>query len=87
MGWLGDVDRDSQVGGDLGEADTDVALGAEPELMAVGESSGQCFAYEQTASLIPGADGRRLVEQRPGIEDLQDLRVRTADRLLVRVAQ
>ncbi|MEZ5374075.1 MAG: hypothetical protein R2704_15370 [Microthrixaceae bacterium] len=44
---FGDVDGDVEVGGDVGEAVADVAWGAEPELVAVGEPGGEGFADEQ----------------------------------------
>ena len=45
MGF-GDVDGDVEVFGDFGESFADIAWCAEPELAAVGESSGERFAVE-----------------------------------------
>jgi hypothetical protein len=40
------MDCDAKIGSDLGEALTDVPLGAEPQLAAVRQPGGKCFSYE-----------------------------------------
>ncbi|MGH9111865.1 MAG: hypothetical protein ACRDZN_06155 [Acidimicrobiales bacterium] len=72
------MDGDVEVGGDVGEAVADVSFGAEPELVAVGEARGEGLDDEQPAGAVAGADGGGLVEQRAGVEDLEDLGVRIA---------
>lgn len=72
-GGFGDVDGDVEVIGDFGEPGADVALRAEPELVAVGESGGEGLADEKAAGAVAAADGGSLIEQRSGVEDLQDL--------------
>jgi hypothetical protein len=72
-GGFGDMDSDVKVVGNLGEPVADVALGAEPKLVAVGEPSSEGFTDEQTGGVVAGADGGGLIEQWSRIEDLKDL--------------
>jgi hypothetical protein len=73
------VDRNVLVGGDLSEADPYVVFSPKPEAPTIHEPGSESLADQQTASLVAGADGSGLIEQRLGIEDLDDLGVRVAD--------
>lgn len=46
---------------------------------AVGESRGQGLGDEKPGAAVPRGDGGGVIEERPGVEDLEDFRVRVPD--------
>jgi len=52
-----------------------------------GPARGECLSDEQPGRSVCRADGRRLVEQRPGVENLEHFRMRTPDGVQVRICK
>ncbi|MDQ3384865.1 MAG: hypothetical protein M3503_02455 [Actinomycetota bacterium] len=65
-GVASEVDGDAEVVGDGTKAAADVALGTEPELVAMDEAGGEGLDDEQAAGAVAGADAGGLVEQQAG---------------------
>lgn len=82
-----DVDGDAEVVGDVPEADTDIALPPEPQLATVREPRGERFRDEEPGPSVLGADRGGIVQQRPRVEDREDLGVWMADHLAVAVGK
>jgi hypothetical protein len=77
---LQDSDVDFEVSGGSGHDPPNVLPGAEVQ-PAVSESRGQGLGDEKPGAAVPRGDGGGVIEERPGVEDLEDFRVsRTASR-------
>jgi len=68
------VDRDAELVGSPGEELADIVAGAEPEA-AVVEAGGEALGDEQAGAAVAGGDSGGLVEERAGVEDLEDFGV------------
>lgn len=72
---------DAQISSDFGHAPTDVGRVAEPQVAAEGKSGSEDLRHQESAKAVAGADRRGLIKKGSGIEDLEHLRMRMADRL------
>jgi len=75
----GDVDVDAEISGDACERLAHVALGPEPELMPERAPRSEGLGDEEPTGAVAGGDGGGLVQQRSGIQDLEDLGVWVAN--------
>jgi len=66
-----------RVGGGVGEDTADVAVDPEPQAPTVGQRRGQGLGDEQAAA-VAGGEPRRVIEEGPRVEDLEDLGVGVA---------
>ena len=78
------MDGNSELGRGAGDESPDVVLGAEPQLGAVGDTGRKGLGDQPAGAAIASGDGRGVVEQRPGVEDLEDLWVGMAKGRAVR---
>jgi hypothetical protein len=73
-----DVDGDAQIIGRSRQEPADVGIRAEPEGPTVEEPGHERFRHEKPAA-VTGGEGGRLVEERSGVNDLEDVGVGVAD--------
>lgn len=74
---------DVEVVGDLGEADADVAMRAEPELATVNEPGAKRLGDKQASRPVAGVDRGGVIEQRPRVKHFEHFGVRVPEHELI----
>ena len=72
------MDADGKVVSGSGEEPADIGLHAEPKCSAVEEARNERFGHQE-ATAVAGGQGGRVVEEGPGVEDLEDFGVGVAN--------